>query len=67
MGLSQFNKDPMMVGKPENKLLLLWRMALPVLVSSTPAYQKVMIRANQDNFINKESEWLRLIEEFMFL
>ena len=59
------NKDPMMVGKPENKLLLLWRMALPVLVSSTPAYQKVMIQANQDNFINKESEWLRLIEEFM--
>ena len=59
------NKEPMMAGKPENKLLLMWRMALPVLVSSTPAYEKVMKQANQDNYIDQESEWIRLIEEFM--
>jgi hypothetical protein len=29
-------------GKPENKLLLLWRMGMPVIASATPAYMRAM-------------------------
>ncbi|MEA2301300.1 MAG: hypothetical protein QOE44_1835 [Solirubrobacteraceae bacterium] len=34
--------DPLARGKPENKLLLLWRMGIPVVVSATPAYRRVL-------------------------
>ena len=34
--------DPFVRGKPENKLLLLWRMGMPVVVSQTPAYRGAM-------------------------
>jgi len=30
--------EPMFAGKPENKLLLFWRMGMPVITSSTAAY-----------------------------
>ena len=35
-------EDPFSAGKPENKLLLLWRMGLPVVVARTPAYERAM-------------------------
>jgi glycosyltransferase involved in cell wall biosynthesis len=34
--------DPFVTGKPENKLLLLWRMGMPVVTSATPSYQRAM-------------------------
>jgi glycosyltransferase involved in cell wall biosynthesis len=34
--------DPFARGKPENKLLLLWRMGIPAVVSATPAYRRVL-------------------------
>ena len=34
--------DPFSAGKPENKLLLLWRMGLPVVAAATPAYTRAM-------------------------
>lgn len=34
--------DPFVRGKPENKLLLLWRMGMPVIAAGTPAYQRAM-------------------------
>lgn len=34
--------DPFSFGKPENKLLLLWRMGMPVITSATPAYARAM-------------------------
>ena len=39
--------DPMMVGKPKNKLLLFWRMGLPTLVSAIPSYKRAMQESNQ--------------------
>ena len=35
-------------GKPENKLLLFWRMGVPTLVSATPAYRRAMGLAGLD-------------------
>ena len=34
--------DPIKRNKPENKLLLLWSIGLPVITSSTPSYARVM-------------------------
>jgi hypothetical protein len=34
--------DPVMINKPENKLLLLWSIGLPVITTSTPSYARVM-------------------------
>ncbi len=35
-------EDPFLRAKPENKLLIMWRLGLPTVVSATPAYERVM-------------------------
>ena len=57
--------NPMMIGKPENKLLLFWRLGLPTLVSATPSYENAMKMSNQNYFIKDDSEWISLIKELM--
>jgi hypothetical protein len=55
--------DPFVSGKPENKLLLLWRMGMPAVVSATPAYRRAMAEAGTPEFAcARDSEWLRAIE-----
>lgn len=51
-------RDPLAAGKPENKLLLLWRMGLPVLTSRTPAYARAMSRAGLQLTCASTDEWL---------
>ncbi len=34
--------DPLYSAKPENKLLIMWRLGLPTIVSATPAYSRTM-------------------------
>lgn len=44
--------------KPENKLLLMWRLGLPTLTSNTPAYRNIMNKNNCENyFIIKKNDW----------
>jgi hypothetical protein len=44
-------------GKPENKLILFWLMGMPVLSSSTPAYQRIMKKSGAHlNKVNPK-EW----------
>jgi hypothetical protein len=57
--------DPMFAGKPENKLLLFWRMAMPALVSATPAYRRAMNAAGLDMTAAGEEDWERLLERFI--
>ena len=57
--------DPMMVGKPENKLLLFWRMGMPTLVADTPSYRAVMKAVNQNYLIKEDNDWEYLIKELM--
>lgn len=55
--------DPFVAGKPENKLLLFWRLAMPVLASASPAYRRVMTQAGQNWVCASPAEWeARLIE-----
>ncbi len=58
---------PLERGKPESKLISFWRMAMPTVTSSTPAYARAMKAAGQDLHCSSEAEWtealLRLIED----
>ena len=44
-------------GKPENKLLLLWRLGVPTLTSATPAYRRAMQRAGLDMACDSLADW----------
>lgn len=55
----------MMWNKPENKLLLLWEIGIPVLTSDTPSYRRVMDEAGLDCCCASSDEWVRKIEGYM--
>jgi hypothetical protein len=48
--------------KAENRLLIMWRLGLPTLVSPTLAYRRVMERAGIDGICNDSWEWQQKIE-----
>ena len=58
---------PLERGKPESKLVSFWRMGMPTVTSSTPAYMRAMREAGQDLHCDSEGKWaevlLRLIED----
>lgn len=49
--------DPFVRAKPENKLLLFWRMGMPTLTSATPAYVRTMAAAGQDLTCQTTDDW----------
>ena len=49
-------------GKPENKLLLFWRMGIPTLTSSTPAYSRAMDACGLDLYCENKNEWIEKLE-----
>jgi hypothetical protein len=53
------------IGKPENKLLLLWRMGMPTVVSATPAYQRVMDQCGLPMTCRTQDEWFNTLEKYM--
>lgn len=59
--------DPLAAGKPENKLLVFWRLGVPTLVSATPAHVRAMGAAGLDFACQHPAEWearlRRLIED----
>lgn len=58
--------DPFVTGKPENKLLLLWRMGMPVVTSATPAYQRAMgIAGLRDCACRDQKEWFTALERMI--
>ena len=48
---------PMQRLKPENRLLIMWRLGLPCLTSPSPAYIRVAHQAGVDTTCNSLSEW----------
>ena len=44
-------------GKPENKLVLLWQLGMPVLTSATPVYRRVMGAAGVEMSCATAAEW----------
>lgn len=49
--------NPLQNMKPENRLLIMWRLGLPCLTSATPAYSRVASEAGTDTVCNSENEW----------
>ena len=58
--------DPFVTGKPENKLLLLWRMGMPVVTSATPAYLRAMREVGlEDLACRDKGEWEITLERII--
>jgi len=57
--------DPFAYGKPENKLLLFWRMGMPAVVSATPAYSRAMQRCGLPMACRTKGEWLETLEKYI--
>jgi glycosyltransferase involved in cell wall biosynthesis len=58
--------DPFVTGKPENKLLLLWRMGMPVVTSATPAYRRAMHEAGLEGLACRDhEEWMAALERMI--
>jgi glycosyltransferase involved in cell wall biosynthesis len=58
------NKDKLMWNKPENKLLLLWEIGVPVLTSPTPAYKRVVTKAGINGLCASTEQWVKKMREF---
>lgn len=52
-------------GKPENKLVLLWQLGMPVLTSATPVYRRVMEAAGLDMSCSTVAEWGSWLERLL--
>jgi hypothetical protein len=57
--------DPVARAKPENKLMLLWRLGMPVIASATPAYQRCMSTAGLDLTCESTSDWVIAIQKLL--
>ena len=57
--------DKLVYNKPENKLLLLWEIGIPVLTAVTPAYKRVMDKAGLNYYCGNEGEWINKIQSFI--
>ena len=58
-------ENRLLAGKPENKLILFWRMGLPVVTSATPAYRRTMAAAGLDMTCRTDEDWTRMLERYM--
>jgi hypothetical protein len=52
-------------GKPENKLVMLWQLGLPVLTSDTPAYRRAMEAAGLDLLCGDKADWRAKLERMI--
>jgi len=58
--------DPLVRGKSVNKLLLLWRMGMPVIAAATPAYCEAMAGVGTPELAcANDAEWIAAIERMM--
>lgn len=58
-------RHPLANGKPENKLVLLWQLGMPVLASPTPAYIRTMGEAGVDMLCATPVEWRARLEKLI--
>ena len=49
-------------GKPENKLVMLWQLGMPVLTSDTPAYRRAMEGSGLDLVCSDSADWRTKLE-----
>jgi hypothetical protein len=54
-------RDSIMMRKPENKMLLLWQIGLPVIASTTESYSRVMAAAGLSYVAATRLQWREMI------
>jgi glycosyltransferase involved in cell wall biosynthesis len=57
--------DPFASGKPENKLLLFWRMGMPAVVSATPSHIRAMHLSGLSMACRSQEEWRETLERYI--
>ncbi|MFT3714303.1 MAG: hypothetical protein QM817_42115 [Archangium sp.] len=57
--------DPFTRGKPENKLLLFWRVGLPVAAAASPAYERAMKATGFGLASRDANEWATTLRRLM--
>lgn len=57
--------DKLFLNKPENKLILFWKIGIPVLTSATPAYKKVFTAINYDLSCSRDTDWIDKLSLFI--
>lgn len=57
--------DAMARGKPENKLVMMWQLGMPVLTSATPAYRRAMDEAGVGLICASEDEWAAQLQDLV--
>jgi hypothetical protein len=58
-------QDPLSAGKPENRLLLFWRMGIPALVSSTTAHRNAMADSGINMACANQQHWVAAMQYYM--
>lgn len=58
--------SPLAKGKPENKLLIFWRMGMPAIVSASPALARTMQRADLPMSCRTPQDWRTALERYIF-
>jgi hypothetical protein len=56
---------PMQLLKPENRLLIMWRLGLPCLTSGSPAYERVAMKAGANVVCKTSDEWFLNSSRFL--
>lgn len=57
--------NPIQYLKPENRLLIMWRLGLPTLTSNTPAYARVARETGLDFICENLPEWKQKIDKVL--
>jgi hypothetical protein len=52
--------------KPENKLLIMWRLGLPCLVSPNTSYMRIAKNLDLENVCYNDSDWMKKIQRYLF-
>jgi glycosyltransferase involved in cell wall biosynthesis len=59
-------RNPIYRGKPANKLILMWRLGMPVVVSATPAYVREMSAAGLSEMAcQNAAEWEAALDKYI--
>ena len=56
---------PMQLLKPENRLLIMWRLGLPCLTSPSPAYVRVSDKAGTNSVCEDSSTWFERFQKLL--
>ena len=58
-------QSPLALGKPENKLVLFWRMGMPTVVTASPAYVRAMEKCGLDLYCRDSADWKEKLERLI--